>query len=203
MKSPRQRSEFQRTDLSNLIITSAGLHLGITSGKKTGAVHGFRLECSDRQRRGASILCALQLKRAAADRWADGKIVMNEDAMKRDRVFGALHRALEDWVRHGNEQPLTRWLGRELDSQGVPIRLPIVDWPDMRREHPEATTQRPRLAIGLGRADHSAGSGHLAGSLAKTAYLLLDFECDEVEKARGVALSRIREWAARVRASTG
>ena len=54
---------------------------------------------------------------------------MNEDVMKRDLVFEALRRALEAWVRHGNEQPLTRWLTRELDKQGVPIRLPIVDWP--------------------------------------------------------------------------
>ena len=50
---------------------------------------------------------------------------MNEDTMKRDRVLDALERALEDWARHGNEQPLTRWLDRELDSQGAPIRLPI------------------------------------------------------------------------------
>ncbi len=76
-------------------------------------------------------------------------------------MFEALDRALEEWVRHGNEQPLTRWLARELDYQGVPIRLPIADWHDMRREHPEATTSDRRLAKDLGRADHSAGSGHL------------------------------------------
>ena len=50
--------------------------------------------------------------------------------MKRDRAFDALKRALEEWARHGNEQPLTRWLGRELDCQGAPIRLPISDWHD-------------------------------------------------------------------------
>ena len=55
---------------------------------------------------------------------------MNEDNMKRDRALDGLQRALEDWARHGNEQPLTRWLGRELDSQGAPIRLPISDWHD-------------------------------------------------------------------------
>ena len=55
---------------------------------------------------------------------------MNEDSMKRDRVLDALQRALEDWARHGNEQPLTRWLDRELDSQGAPFRLPISDWHD-------------------------------------------------------------------------
>jgi hypothetical protein len=55
---------------------------------------------------------------------------MNEDNMKRERALGGLQRALEDWARHGNEQPLTRWLGRELDSQGAPIRLPISDWHD-------------------------------------------------------------------------
>ena len=48
--------------------------------------------------------------------------------MKRDRALDALERALEDWARHGNAQPLTRWLGRELDSGGAPIRLPISDW---------------------------------------------------------------------------
>jgi hypothetical protein len=55
---------------------------------------------------------------------------MNADSIKRDRTLEALRRALADWARHGNEQPLTRWLGRELDSQGTPIRLPISDWHD-------------------------------------------------------------------------
>jgi hypothetical protein len=53
---------------------------------------------------------------------------MNQDSTKRDRAVDALQRALEAWARHGNEQPLTRWLGRELDSQGAPIRLPISQW---------------------------------------------------------------------------
>ena len=42
--------------------------------------------------------------------------------------MAALQQALEDWTSHGNEQSLTRWLLRELDSQGTPIRLPIAAW---------------------------------------------------------------------------
>jgi hypothetical protein len=53
---------------------------------------------------------------------------MNEDGAKRVRVLNELERALENWVRNGNEQPFTRWLDRELDSRGVPINLPIADW---------------------------------------------------------------------------
>jgi hypothetical protein len=59
---------------------------------------------------------------------------MNQDVIKRDRALEALRRALEDWARHGNEQPLTRWLGRELDSEGAPIRLPISDWHDCLKD---------------------------------------------------------------------
>jgi hypothetical protein len=55
---------------------------------------------------------------------------MTQDRMKRDRVLDALQSALEDWARKGNEQPLTRWLGRQLDSRGAPIRLPISVWHD-------------------------------------------------------------------------
>ncbi len=54
--------------------------------------------------------------------------MMDEIGIKRLCVLDALQRAIEDWARCGNEQPLTRWLERELDSQGALFRLPISDW---------------------------------------------------------------------------
>jgi hypothetical protein len=48
--------------------------------------------------------------------------------MSMEIVKTALERAIEAWSRDGNAQPLTRWLDRELDDQGAPIHLPIVDW---------------------------------------------------------------------------
>ena len=53
---------------------------------------------------------------------------MNEDGAKRLRVLNEFERALDEWVRNGNEQRFTRWLDRELDARGVPINLPITDW---------------------------------------------------------------------------
>jgi hypothetical protein len=63
--------------------------------------------------------------------WPTGdKNVMSDDRTNAERVMAALQQALGDWARHGNGQPLTRWLLRELDSQGTPIRLPIAAWHD-------------------------------------------------------------------------
>jgi hypothetical protein len=59
---------------------------------------------------------------------ADGIAAMNENRATREGVLTALHQATEYWQRHGNTQPLTRWLSRELDPRGAPIRLPIPDW---------------------------------------------------------------------------
>lgn len=53
---------------------------------------------------------------------------MDENGATREGVLTALHQAIEYWQRHGNTQPLTRWLSRELDPRGAPIRLPISDW---------------------------------------------------------------------------
>src|SRR5262249_8149866 len=53
---------------------------------------------------------------------------MNEGKSTRADVLSALHRAIDSWICKENEQPLTRWLGRELDREGRLTRLPIVDW---------------------------------------------------------------------------
>jgi hypothetical protein len=57
------------------------------------------------------------------------KALMAEDQNSPGRVMVALQQAIDDWACRGNEQPLTRWLSRELDSEGAPIRLQISDWP--------------------------------------------------------------------------
>jgi hypothetical protein len=40
----------------------------------------------------------------------------------------SLSHAVKSWVEDGNGSPLARWMGRELDSDGVPTRLAIADW---------------------------------------------------------------------------
>jgi hypothetical protein len=47
----------------------------------------------------------------------------------RMRVFDELRRSIEAWAGRGNEQPLTRWLQQQLDSDGALHRLDISDWP--------------------------------------------------------------------------
>jgi hypothetical protein len=53
---------------------------------------------------------------------------MCEDQTKRQLILSAFRRALAAWVCNENEQALTAWLTRELDSQGALIRLAISDW---------------------------------------------------------------------------
>jgi hypothetical protein len=67
-------------------------------------------------------------------------MTMNEDSSKRIRALNALERALDDWTRRGNEQPLTRWLKRELDQHGAPIHLAISDWRGCLRSVLRATS---------------------------------------------------------------
>ena len=45
----------------------------------------------------------------------------------------ALSTALEHWTDSGNPSPVGRWLVSELDSEGVPRRLPVADWFEVLR----------------------------------------------------------------------
>jgi hypothetical protein len=67
--------------------------------------------------------------------------MMNDDRSTREGILIALHRAIEDWHRDGNGRPLTKWLSRELDARGAPIRLPIADWHACLKELLETTTR--------------------------------------------------------------
>jgi hypothetical protein len=40
----------------------------------------------------------------------------------------SLSRVVETWVAKADGRPLLRWLSRELDADGVPIRLDVQDW---------------------------------------------------------------------------
>ncbi len=53
---------------------------------------------------------------------------MVEESLKREKILRTFHNSLEQWTCRQNEQPLTRWLARELDSSGALSRLPIEDW---------------------------------------------------------------------------
>ncbi len=43
-------------------------------------------------------------------------------------ALGDLERALDIWVEEGNSSRLDRWLARELEPDGAPIRLTIPEW---------------------------------------------------------------------------
>ena len=43
-------------------------------------------------------------------------------------ILDDLTRAAASWVDEGDERRLVRWLARELDADGVPIRLAVPDW---------------------------------------------------------------------------
>jgi hypothetical protein len=62
----------------------------------------------------------------------------------RARILGKFHRSVEQWVCRQNEQPLTHWLARELDSRGTLWRLPISDWHVCLEALREARRSRPR-----------------------------------------------------------
>jgi len=53
---------------------------------------------------------------------------MNEQQSNRVNVLNSFHQALDSWVCKQNEQPLTRWMARELDREGRLARLSISDW---------------------------------------------------------------------------
>ena len=44
-------------------------------------------------------------------------------------TLGRLVQAVRSWTEDENEGKLARWLRRELDSEGCPIRLAVPDWP--------------------------------------------------------------------------
>lgn len=54
----------------------------------------------------------------------------------------SLSTALAHWAASGNPSPAGRWLVRELDSEGVPRRLPVGDWFELLRMLDRACQQR-------------------------------------------------------------
>ncbi len=56
------------------------------------------------------------------------------NALKPTTALQTLEAALNDWVALGSAGKLARWLGRELDPDGVPRSLALEDWePGLRR----------------------------------------------------------------------
>ncbi len=55
---------------------------------------------------------------------------MNQVERPLEPSLERLARAVEKWVAGGDPGGLSRWLARELDQDGVPIRLSPGDWPD-------------------------------------------------------------------------
>jgi hypothetical protein len=55
------------------------------------------------------------------------RFTMNADENDGHRILENLSRAVEIWVGQSNGEKLTRWLTRELDAEGGPIRLKIAE----------------------------------------------------------------------------
>jgi hypothetical protein len=53
---------------------------------------------------------------------------MKEEQSTHASVLSLFHQALDSWGCNQNEQPLTRWLARELDREGRLTRLSISNW---------------------------------------------------------------------------
>jgi hypothetical protein len=55
----------------------------------------------------------------------------------------SIESAIRSWIERGAVGPLERWLARELDLSGVPVRMPIPDWTALLIELARARTARP------------------------------------------------------------
>jgi hypothetical protein len=64
-------------------------------------------------------------------------------AADHDGRLRGLKEALESWVEYGRTARLERWLDRELDSEGAPLRLSIPDWSNCLSGLVEARRARP------------------------------------------------------------
>lgn len=53
---------------------------------------------------------------------------MNVQINPVEQTLESLSRAAASWVEDGDEGKLARWLGRELDADGVPRRIGVPDW---------------------------------------------------------------------------
>jgi len=57
--------------------------------------------------------------------------------------LAALARAVSSWVESGRPELLLRWLDRDLDGDGVPVRLPVVAWAPCLAALAEGQSRRP------------------------------------------------------------
>jgi hypothetical protein len=61
-------------------------------------------------------------------RVADREFGMSGDRITQRDVLEQLRQAIAAWGERGDDQPLARWLKRELDSNGTPIRMSLPEW---------------------------------------------------------------------------
>jgi hypothetical protein len=54
--------------------------------------------------------------------------MVSDEHGPRPTILEDLSRAVETWTRRGDGRALTRWLNRELDPEGAPVRLAISEW---------------------------------------------------------------------------
>src|SRR5262245_40027277 len=58
---------------------------------------------------------------------------MSADRSGGHPILESLSRAVVSWIEQGKGGPLIRWVSRELDSEGVPLRLAIPQWHECLR----------------------------------------------------------------------
>src|SRR6516165_3965152 len=64
----------------------------------------------------------------------------------------SLAQAMTSWVEDGDEGKLARWLSRELDADGVPLRLGVPDWQHVLEILAAARQQRGEWPSGCAEA---------------------------------------------------
>ncbi len=53
---------------------------------------------------------------------------MSDDRMNRRSILEELSQAIAAWGQRSDDRPLLRWLKRQLDSNGTPIRMSLPEW---------------------------------------------------------------------------
>jgi hypothetical protein len=53
---------------------------------------------------------------------------MSTDGDNEHPILASLAQAIKRWLERSDSRPLAHWVGRELDSEGVPVRLLIPEW---------------------------------------------------------------------------
>jgi hypothetical protein len=120
------------------------------------------------------------------------------------RMLDSLAQAVRSWVENGDEGNLARWLSRELDADGVPIRLAVPDWQRSlelmaaaRRRRgewpPECAEAISRLALAALRFARPDGSPAMQGGASDGMPPVWDSP-DWMQWYQGTGIAKVLGW---------